>query len=140
LIYYFDASALVKRYTKEPNSEAVRRSIGKGLSCTSRLSQVEIASALIRRAREGAISQSDRDRALSALTDDMAALYVVELSTEITSLARGLLLRNRLRAIDAIQLASCVYLRERTEREVCFVAFDDRLNDAAFAEGLKLHA
>jgi hypothetical protein len=70
----------------------------------------------------------------------MAAFYVVELSTEITALARGLLLRNHLKASDAIQLASCVYLWERTEREVVFVAFDDRLNNAALREGLQLQA
>ncbi len=68
----------------------------------------------------------------------MVALYVVELSAEITALARDLLFRNRLRANDAIQLASCVYLREHTEREVRFVAFDERLNDAALNEGLPL--
>ncbi len=138
MIYYFDASALVKRYVKEAGSDSVRRSIEKGISCTSRLSEVEIASALTRRAREGGLSQFDRDRALSALSDDMAAIYVVELSIEITGLARDLLLRNRLKTSDAVQLASCVYLRERTEREVLFVAFDDRLNGAAKGEGLKL--
>jgi predicted nucleic acid-binding protein len=107
LIGYFDASALVKHYVEESGSDVVRALLGESLTCTSRLSEVEIVSALVHRAREGSISEFDRDRALSTLAEDMTVLYVVELSGEITIIARGVLLKYRLRASDAIQMRVC---------------------------------
>lgn len=137
MIGYFDASALVKRYVEESESATVRRLLGECLVSTSRLSEVEIASALVRRARDGSISQSERDRALSALSEDMRSLYVVELFPEILRAARGLLLRHELRASDAVQLACATHLRETAVEGLLFVAFDDKLNEGAAGEGLK---
>jgi hypothetical protein len=60
---------------------------------------------------------------------------VIELLPEVTSAALDLLARHPLRAGDAIQLASCLTLRARTDVDVSFVAFDGRLVEAARAEG-----
>jgi predicted nucleic acid-binding protein len=133
---YFDASALVKRYVREPGSIGVRRLLTNGIAATSRLSEVEVSSGIVRRAREGAFNSQHRDRALAALQHDLPALAIVEIIPEITSDARALLLRHALRAGDAIQLASCLYLRRRLGESIPFVAFDHRLLDAARAEGL----
>jgi predicted nucleic acid-binding protein len=134
---YFDASALVKRYVREPGTARVTRLIASGAPATSRLSEVEVASAVGRRAREGAFSVTERDRALAALERDLAAILVVELTPDITARARALLLRHELRAGDAIQLASCLYLQEQFGEEVPFIAFDERLTGAARGEGLR---
>jgi len=57
-------SALAKRYLREKGSSLkVRRLLASALPVTSRYSAVEIASALARRAREGAISAEDGERA-----------------------------------------------------------------------------
>jgi predicted nucleic acid-binding protein len=105
---------------------------------TSRLSEVEIASALWRRSREGTLTARQRSRALAALVDDFAAIHVVELSPQVSSLARELLEAHALRAGDAIQLASAVTLRRELAMAVEFVAFDQRLNAAAAAAGLTI--
>jgi len=128
----------VKRYASEAGSVGVRRLLAADVVATSRLSEVEIASALIRRAREGAFSARERDRALAALASDVASIHVVELVPEVTTKARGLLLRHPLRAGDAIQLASCVFLQQELGESVPFVAFDERLRTAARTEGLSL--
>lgn len=133
---YFDASALVKRYLREQASAKVKRLLSSDTPATSRLSQVEVASALVRRAREGAFPVVDRDRALAALEKDFAAILVVELTPQIAELARALLLRHQLRAGEAIQLASGLYLQEQLDKRVPFLAFDTRLVKAARAEGL----
>jgi predicted nucleic acid-binding protein len=137
---YFDASALVKRYVREAGSVRVRRLLASAIVATSRLSEVEVASGIIRRAREGAFTSAHRDRALAALQRDMPAFAIVELIPEVTADARALLLRHPLRASDAIQLASCVYLQRQLNRPVPFVAFDQRLVDAAGAEGVAVVA
>lgn len=97
-----------------------------------------MASALTRRWREEAFGAAERDRALAALASDLTALTVVELVPAIAESARGLLLRHALRAGDALQLASCLYLREAVGETVAFAGFDDRLTGAAAKEGLRL--
>lgn len=133
---YFDASALVKRYVRESGSTTVRRLLGSGTAAGSRLSEVEVCSGIVRRAREGAFTVRQRDRMLAALVRDVPALLIVELTPEITADARALLLRHSLRAADAIQLASCLYLQRQLARSVPFVAYDARLVQAARAERL----
>ena len=121
-------------YVREPG--AVRRLLKADAGAASRLSEVEVASALVRRAREGAFTVGERDRALASLADDLATLIIVEFTPEITADARALLLRHRLRAGDAVQLASCLYLQREMSQPLPFVAFDDRLAEAARHEGL----
>jgi uncharacterized protein len=133
---YFDASALVKRYVRERDTTKVRRLLASDVPVTSRLSAVEIASALARRAREGAFTDAARDRAIAALDADLASMVVVELTAVIAARAQGLIRRHALRAGDAIQLASGLYIREELAAEISFVAFDDRLANAARLEGL----
>jgi len=135
---YFDASALVKCYAREPESAAVERLLGSAAGATSRLSAVEVTSALTRRARSGACSPRDLHRMLRSFDDDLARLSIVELSEEVVARARVLLKQHPLRAGDAIQLASCLCLREGIHAEVRFMAFDERLSKAARAEGLLL--
>lgn len=129
----------MKRYVEEAGSATVRRVLTGQAVTTSRLSEVEVASALTRRCREGTLSRSGRDRALSAIPSDVAALYVVELSAEIARTSLALLARHPLRAGDAIQLASCLHLRREVD-EMQLLAYDARLNDAARVEGLPLFA
>jgi hypothetical protein len=116
----------------------VARLLATGGAATSRLSEVEIVSALARRAREGDIGPADSHRAIAALSADLAALHIVELLSEVTAQARTLLQRHALRAADAIQLASCLYLAEQLGEPIPFVAFDDRLRGAARAEHLRV--
>jgi predicted nucleic acid-binding protein len=134
---YFDASALVKRYVREKGSQKVQRLLAADVPATSRLSAVEIASAVARRVREGVLSGEDRDRILAALDGDMTAMLVVEITAAVITSAQRLLQRYPLRAGDAIQLASCLHLQEHVEDDLTFVGFDDRLLAAARAERLK---
>ena len=136
MIHYFDASALVKRYVRETGGTTVRRLLASGTAASSRLSQVEVSSGIVRRAREGAFTIQQRDRMLAAFLRDIPALAIVEMTSEIVADARTLLLEHPLRAGDAVQLASCLYLQRQLARPVPFVAFDGRLVQAARALGL----
>jgi len=78
----------------------------------------------------------ERDRALASLENDFGTLIIVEFTPEITAEARSLLLRHRLRAGGAVQLASCLYLQRELNQPLPFVAFDDRLTEAARHQGL----
>ena len=129
---------MAKRYVQEAGSASVRKQLRTGLIATSRLSAIEVASALARREREGAFTAAERDRALKRLNADLAAWILVELTAELTADAQMLLIRHSLRSGDAVQLASCLYLQRETGEQMSFAAFDDRLAAAARAEGLTL--
>jgi uncharacterized protein len=129
---------LVTRYVQEPGSARVRRLLKTGRIATSRLSVVEIVSALARREREGAFTSAERDRAVRRLNADLTAYLLVELTPNLLFDAQELVLRHPLRSGDAVHLASCLYLKRETGQRISFAAFDDRLNAAARAEGLTL--
>jgi uncharacterized protein len=122
---------------REEGTELVGRWVRSGIPATSRITEVEVASALARRWREGAFDLAERDRALAALAHDLEVITVVEVVAAVTSRARALLVRHTLRAADALQLASCLVLRDGAGT-VAFAAFDDRLIAAAQAEGLQV--
>lgn len=129
---------MAKRYVLEAGSVDVRRQLRIGRIATSRLSAIEVASALARREREGAFTAAERDRGLKRLNDDLVAWILVELTAELGGAAQGLLVRHGLRSGDAVQLASCLYLQREVGQRVTFAAFDDQLNAAARLEGLSL--
>ena len=135
---YFDASALAKRYVRESDSAAVGALLGRFIVVTSRLSHAEVSSAVVRRWREGVVTAGDRDRLLGGIGADFGEVEVVEMSREICQRAVRLMVRHLLRTGDAIQLASALTISEQTGHppRLRFVAFDDRLNAAAVAEGL----
>ena len=134
---FFDASALVKRYVRETHSATVRRWIGGAPVAVSRLSEVEVASGLSRLSRDGMISARQRDRAIEVLVADLEAWHVVELSSEVSALARELLARHPLHSGDAIQLASAIRLQHVALKPLtAFVAYDVTLHAAAVSEGL----
>jgi predicted nucleic acid-binding protein len=137
MMYFVDASALVKRYVRETHSASVRRLLATGPVAISRLSEVEIPSALARLAREGQLAARHRDRAIAAFVVDLGSWHVVELTTDVMALARRQIIRHVLRAGDAIQLASALWLQEATGEPLAGVmAFDTRLVGAARAEQL----
>jgi predicted nucleic acid-binding protein len=137
-VQFFDASALVKRYVRERETAAVRRALGRGHVVISRLSEVEVVSALARLAREGHIPAARSEKASAAFLADMAVWHVVELTPEVTVLSRTLLARHALRAGDALQLASALRWQQITLAPLtAFVAYDSRLVEAAEKEGLR---
>lgn len=135
---YFDASALAKRYVHEPETASVRRLLDRGVPATSRSSEIEVASAVVRRSREGRLSAASRDRVLAQLRQDVAAMFVVEPSREVVDIACALLRRHPLRGADAIQLASCLHLAGQLEAATEFVVYDAVLAAAARAEGIEV--
>ena len=136
MILFLDASALVKRYVNEARSDEVRDAIATARPVISRLSQVEVASALARRFRDGSISASVYARILDQLHRDLERFDVVELTPAVATQSEGLLGRHPLRASDATQLASCLVLERELQLSLRFLAYDERLTAAAAAEGL----
>ncbi len=135
MIEFFDTSALVKRYVREPGSDAVGRVVRGGHVAVARITQVELTATLARVWRETGMEVDVRDAMLDRVDADFRLFDVVEWRGALARSARPLLCRRSLRALDAVQLASALALGTRRMRFWCF---DARLAAAASAEGLRV--
>ena len=144
LVFYLDASALVKRYTVETGSEWIvglcHSSTGH-LIATARITKAEAAAAFASKCRSGGLSPTHYTQALQDLSHDFKHEYVlVEVDQALIDLAVSLTQRHKLRGYDAVQLASALTLNSVLAQSqmspLTFVAADDDLLQAAQAEGL----
>ena len=145
--YYFDASVLVKAYLWEVGTEDVRRVLASAFAApsevrivTSRFAFVEVASAVARRGFAGELTEDEVNGLWSRLQEDFAefdpAYTLTDPHPEVVGQAAELTRQHRLRAIDAIHLASGIGVRRRTPSGASFrfASADRRLSAGALAE------
>lgn len=143
-LYYFDTSALAKRYIDEPGGTWVRRIVDAQRVAVAALVQVELASIITRRTREGTILAPDATRILRQFGTDYTRFVSVQLTDDILSAAADLIRQTPIglppRSLDAIHLACALSSRAESERNglpfAAFVSADTRLLAAARALGL----
>ena len=127
----------MKRYLAEPGSERVRALFRRRLRvAASRVSHAEVAAAVARAWREKLVDATVRDTLLDRIAADFGKVDVTEVRRAIIERVPALVLRQPLRAYDAVQLVSALTLKERGAA-VDFWGADGRLVDAARAEGLR---
>lgn len=140
--HYLDTSAMLKQYVDEPGSEWLCARITSATSLTSsQLLVVEAVSAFNRRVREGSLSLAEYQRVRDVFRKDCRTVYqIVAPTPAIVDLACVLLERHPLRSYDAMHLATALIVEQSLQRQglstLTFLSADDRLNDAATAEGL----
>lgn len=132
---YWDSSALFPLVLEEDRSRAVisihAADPDQTVWC---LTDVEIASALARRLREGlATDRADSIRAdLKRYSDRWSSVGALEL---VRARALRLVHTHPLRGGDALQLAAALVACDEHPEALPFVCLDDRLRDAARREG-----
>lgn len=145
-LYFFDSSALAKRFVHEQGSVWVREttaSVSSHLIQISLLTVAEIASALARRYCEGSLSITERDRLFGAFLVECARSYLL-LRVEEDTIERAVALMNRypLRTADSIQVSTARLLSQTLNSaqvgQVIVASADDRVLHAASQEGLPI--
>jgi len=143
-VYFFDSSALVKRYAHETGSDWIlaltEPSAGHSLYI-ARMTAVEVISALTRRQRGGSISATDSATTVAAFRHDLSHQYrVIEMTPAVITQAMQLAETHGLRGYDAVQLAAARIVQKMRETlglsALELVSADRDLNDAAGAEDL----
>lgn len=128
---YLDTSALVKLYLVEPNRETVIAAVQEASRVTtSMVAYAEARSAFARRLRENTVSIQEHDRIVQAFNTNWIQIDRVPVSDDLTHAAGDLAQRLALRGLDALHLASAVWMTQHFS-ELSFLAFDDRLMSAA---------
>ncbi len=141
--YFFDSSALVKRYVVETGTVWMlglfRRAAGHRLY-VARITGVEVTAALTRKARGHKLAPDVAARALVRLRRELGRrLRLAEITPALLTDAMTLAEKHGLRGYDAVQLASAVEANNARVRvglaPLVFVAADSDLLAAAVAEG-----
>lgn len=142
--YFLDTSALVKRYVPETGSNWIQ-SITDGAAnndlTISQITWVELHSALSRRQREGSMSAGELDIILQKFRNEFDTWYrIIEVDQALIENAGQLVVQYPLRAYDAVQLASGLYVKSlllsQPETQLVFVSADNRLLNIAQSAGL----
>ena len=141
--YYFDTSALVKRYVAEVGSAWVRNVMSLRPShviYASVIAQPEVISALQRKVREGRLDQDSARTISQRLSTHFAHSYaLVAITPQVITQACALLQHHPLRAYDALHLACAMAINRVLQQNGLppphFVAADETLLVAATAEG-----
>jgi hypothetical protein len=142
--YYFDSSALIKRYVVETGTTWVNNLCHVSQEHTLyvvRISGAELIAALFRRVRNGDIALADGQAAATQFKADFRNNYqVVEVTEHLIDSAMILAEKNSLRGYDSVQLAGAMALQSiRTTLSLSpltFVCADNYLNTVAATEGL----
>lgn len=142
--FYFDSSALVKRYIGESGTSWITGLFDPSLShdaFIAAITPVEMIAAIARRARGKSITQTQATTAYGLIRTDLQTGYqVIELNEAVLTNAMRLAESYALRGYDAVQLASALevnaLLLSNDLPPIAFVSADAELNAVAATEGL----
>ncbi len=107
--YFFDTSALIKRYHEEKGSKIVDKIIkGKNsVIIISNLTIIETTSAFVRKKNERKISSTELDIVLSKFYSDVIKRYIIiELNEIHFKKSLDFILKDNVRTLDSLQLAA----------------------------------
>lgn len=144
--FYFDTSALLKRYRREPGTDALNHLLatttaqsGFSLCYTSYLTVLESTSSLLRLVKGGQMEEDKATEMLARFHSDINQWLTVW-PVDDALLRESLLVvqRHRLKAADAIHLATALGISLATPGEnMVVVASDAQLAAAAGVSGLE---
>lgn len=142
--YFFDSSAIVKRYVEETGTGWVLKITDpaeRNRIYVARITGVEVVSAIARRGRNGDISRDETIAVIEQFRNDFSREYFrVGITPGLIARAMSLAETRALRGYDALQLAAVLELNDRRSMlsvpALLLVSADDALNAAAMAEGL----
>lgn len=143
-LFFFDSSALVKRYLSETGSAWVTTLLEPANGHTivvATITQVETAAAIATRHRANRLTQSERESLVDLLARHFDEAYQqISLVEPILSRALDLTQRYRLRGYDAVQVATALFVsaqfRAVGSTNLTIVSADEDVNVAARAAGL----
>ena len=128
---YFDTSALVKRYVKEPGSDRVAALLRGHRFLSSAIAPVEATSAFRRRTVTGGLTQRDLTAILARMRRDRAYWELVEVTGLVLDRAEELIRGTGLRTLDAIHVASALIFQGASGMAIPFVTADVEQREAA---------
>ena len=136
---FWDSSAIVPLLSEEAHSKACRHLLQADPRVVVwTMARVEVLSALWRVHREGLFERSEVQEAERRLRRLAQWWTEVDAMLPVREQAERLLRIHPLRAADALQLGAALLSIDHRPRGRIFITLDDRLGDAADAEGFEV--
>lgn len=138
MTYFFDTSALLKRYHQESGSEKVNEllSKSKGSFVIANITIAEFTSAFVKKFHEGILRHTVLQHALSEFAKDLLTdFWIIDLERHHVMQSRSLIVKHNLRALDGLQLSVLLSLKPL---KPSFVCADQRLLKAAQKEKITI--
>jgi hypothetical protein len=144
--YFFDSSALAKRYVTEAGTawvQSLTDAAAGNIVYVARITLVELVAAISRRRKNGDLTPADANAALADVRADFVSDYqVIEVTAALVAQAEALAERHALRGYDAVQLAAALEVNAAYlaagQPPVTLVSADLELNNAGVAGGLNV--
>jgi predicted nucleic acid-binding protein len=128
----------VKRYVSEPGShDLIALTAAAEVVATSLVTRAEVAAALARAVRVGALDNDSGRRAQRRFSQEWPNLAKVPITEALVSRAETLAWDHGLRGYDAVHLAAALTWRDSVGRDVVLATFDRQLWEAAPEAGLQ---
>ena len=139
MIVYLDTSSLVKLYVQEAHTALVKKWVAEAeIVATCRIAYPETMSAINRRFRQGDVTEKQYDSLIAKFSGEWARFAAVDFD-EVE--AGRLVNLYGLRGFDAVHLSAATLLKaDQNNISLSFSSFDEKLNDAASAEGFTILA
>ncbi len=136
MLVFFDSSAFVKRYIHESGTDRVLDWCDKATEIgLASIILPEIISAFCRLRRESIISEVQYRQLKSLLFADIEDAALCDLAPTVLAQTISALENNKLRAMDAIHIASAVIMKADI-----FISADKRQCEAAVQAGLRVES
>ena len=136
MLVFFDSSAFVKRYIRESGTDQVLDWCDKATEIgLASIILPEIISAFCRLRRESLISEVQYRQLKSLLFADIEDAALCDLAPTVLAQTISALENNKLRAMDAIHIASAVIMKADI-----FISADKRQCEAAVQAGLRVES
>ncbi|MBI4237319.1 MAG: type II toxin-antitoxin system VapC family toxin [Deltaproteobacteria bacterium] len=136
--FYFDSSALVKRYVREAGSSVVETIFRKNAQIvTAGLTYCELYACFGRLVRLGDATREQMIGVCAAFEADWTQCTIIELTATVRKLVPKMTSSTALRGGDVVQLCSALRAAEVVDH-LRFVAADLRLLNAAKGCGLRV--
>ncbi|MEW6716678.1 MAG: type II toxin-antitoxin system VapC family toxin [Chloroflexota bacterium] len=131
MILYLDASALVKRYIQEKDSEQVNARIHAAeMVVTSLITRVEVAVAIVRARRMNLISPEEALAALRQFRSEWESFQRLPITENTVIRGGALAYEHNLRGYDATHLACALIWQETLGMPISMASFDGQLIEA----------
>lgn len=148
-VYFFDTSALVKRYAPENGTkwvQTITAPAARHRIYIARITGAEVIAAIRLNVREGETSEADAAKVIVDFRLDFTNQYTIHEVTEaVVNRAMGLIEKHTLKAYDGVQLATAVEINDDLMSlggsaigvpAVTIISADKQINRAAADEGL----
>lgn len=148
-IFFFDTSALVKRYALEDGRlwvQSVTDPAAANRIYVARITGAEVIAAIRLKERERQITAADAAKVIADFRHDFANQYqIIEITDAVITRAMSLIETHVLKGYDGVQLAAAVEINNLIMAigmpaagvpALTLIAADKQVNKAALAEGL----